>query len=437
MHIRKYKVRKMSEGLERIKRDLGPNAVILSTTRLVGQANGETLEIAVATDGLPGIPASVTRPAAPTKAAEPAPATPAPAPVPTVAAEPKADPMVRELVDQVRSLQSEVRHLRVQRELQNVPPRIPRQASERTSRPDPRIAAGIGMAVAESGGESSLARTMSFVYQTLRTSGVSESDIEAVVSEAWEMQQQTGRGPQHLLRLIEDRIAKRIETTAPLWHQAADQPQVAVLLGPTGVGKTTTLAKIAAHAKLIGHRNVGIICADTFRIGGVYQLDSYAQLIGVPLHVAASFAELQVALHAMEDCDLILIDTAGRNPWSPISDGSIPHEDYRRLAPRYDVQIHVCLSSTTRTDDLVAIVDRYRNLDPTALIFTKADEAQGVGCMLSAAVAAELPISHVCHGQSVPDDIACPTPGEIARWVRTGHPNGWSAAAAAAASSER
>lgn len=437
MHIRKYKVRKMSEGLERIKRDLGPNAVILSTTRLVGQANGETLEIAVATDGLPGIPASVTRPAAPTKAAEPAPATPAPAPVPTVAAEPKADPMVRELVDQVRSLQSEVRHLRVQRELQNVPPRIPRQASERTSRPDPRIAAGIGMAVAESGGESSLARTMSFVYQTLRTSGVSESDIEAVVSEAWEMQQQTGRGPQHLLRLIEDRIAKRIETTAPLWHQAADQPQVAVLLGPTGVGKTTTLAKIAAHAKLIGHRNVGIICADTFRIGGVYQLDSYAQLIGVPLHVAASFAELQVALHAMEDCDLILIDTAGRNPWSPISDGSIPHEDYRRLAPRYDVQIHVCLSSTTRTDDLVAIVDRYRDLDPTALIFTKADEAQGVGCMLSAAVAAELPISHVCHGQSVPDDIACPTPGEIARWVRTGHPNGWSAAAAAAASSER
>ena len=434
MHIRKYKVRKMSEGLERIKRELGPNAVILSTTRLVGQANGETLEIAVAADGLPGVPAAVTRPAAPAPPSEPA---VAPQPAPVAAAEPTSDPLVRELVDQVRSLQSEVRHLRVQRELQNVPPRIQRQNTERASRPDPRIAAGIGMAVAESGGESSLARTMSFVYQTLRTSGVAETDIEAVVSEAWEMQQQTGRGPQHLLRLIEDRIAKRIQTTAPLWHQAADQPQVAVLLGPTGVGKTTTIAKIAAHAKLIGHRNVGIICADTFRIGGVYQLDSYAQLIGVPLHVAASFAELQVALAAMDDCDLILIDTAGRNPWSPFSDGSIPHEDYRRLSPRYNVQIHVCLSSTTRTDDLVAVVDRYRDLEPTALIFTKADEAQGVGCMLSAAAAADLPISHVCHGQSVPDDITCPTPGEIARWVRTGHPNGWSAAAAAAASSER
>lgn len=424
MHVRKYRVRKMSEGLERIKRELGPDAVILSTTRLVGQPNGETLEIAVASgSSAPEMPAHAL---APISAPAPAPAiaagrmqAAAPAPQPAMPA-PAADPNVSALIDQIRELQSEVRHLRLNKELK------PRRSTARSTARDARTAPGLGLAVAERSEDSTLARTISLLYETLRFNGVAEVDIEQAVSGAWERHQAQPRGAKHFVRLVEECLAERIRTTAPLWHQGGDRAQVAVFLGPTGVGKTTTIAKIAAHAKLVGHRKVGIVCADTFRIGGVYQLDSYAQLIGVPMHIAASVAELRTALHELRDCDLILVDTAGRNPWSPMDDGSIRHEDYRRMEPNFDVQIHICLAATTRTDDLVAIVDRYRDLEPNGLVFTKADEAQGVGCMVSAAAAADLPISHVCHGQSVPDDIACPTPNEIARWVRTGHPNGWS-----------
>lgn len=433
MHIRKYRVRKMSEGLERIKRELGPNAVILSTTRLVGQPKGETLEIAVATGSAsPDLPAHAM---APTPAPAPVPpssgglqvATAAPVVMPPAATTPPAqrDGNVQALVEQIRELQSEVRHLRLNKELQPAP-RVSRASFDRMMTRDARSAPSLGLAVAENLEDSTLARTISLLYETLRFNGVAEGDIELAIAGAWERHQESPRGAKHFVRVVEECLAARIRTSAPLWHQGGDRPQLAVFVGPTGVGKTTTIAKVAAHAKLVGHRKVGIVCADTFRIGGVYQLDSYAQLIGVPMHVASSLAELRAALHELRDCDLVLVDTAGRNPWSPIDDGSIRHEDYRRMEPQFDVQLHVCLAATTRTDDLIAIVERYRSIEPNGIVFTKADEAQGVGCMVSAAAAAEVPISHVCHGQGVPDDIACPTPNEVARWVRAGHPNGWS-----------
>ncbi|MFT4703280.1 MAG: flagellar biosynthesis protein FlhF [Bradymonadia bacterium] len=413
MEVRKYRVRKMSEGLERIKREMGPDAVILSTTRLIGQANGETMEIAVAP------PQGRSKPPPPTVT------TNAPVLSQPNAGVAESNELVRELLDQVRDLQSEVRHLRIKGEVVPSAPRITRESAERSRRPDPRLALDLSAALDAGEPTSSVTRTMSFLYQTLKLNGVAEPDIEDIVAEAWEQHQQRGRGPNHLVRLVEEAIASRVSSSVPLWHQSSDKPQLAVLLGPTGVGKTTTIAKLAAHAKLVGHRRVGVVCADTYRIGGVYQLDSYARLIGVPMRVASTLVELRGALHELKDCDLILVDTAGRNPWSGTTDGSIPHDQYRELEPEYDVQLHVCLSATTRTDDLVALVNRYEDIQPSALIFTKADEAQGVGGLLSASIAAGLPISHVCHGQGVPDDVACPTPSEVARWVRTGHPNRW------------
>lgn len=171
------------------------------------------------------------------------------------------------------------------------------------------------------------------------------------------------------------------------------------LVGPTGVGKTTTLAKLAARARSRGER-VAIVTLDTYRVAAVEQLRAYADLLDVPFAVAFTATDLRRLLAEHAACDRVFVDTTGRSPRDvdamPLLEGNL------RAGGCASV---LCLAAGTRTRDCHVVLDAYEPLDIAAVCLTKWDETTAPGEALSAVVERGLPVSHICVGQEVPADI--------------------------------
>ena len=216
-----------------------------------------------------------------------------------------------------------------------------------------------------------------------------------------------------LLRAIGVRLPVTPAHTAP---NATASPRTIALTGPTGVGKTTTLAKLAATFKLRHGRSVGLITCDTYRIAAVEQLRTYAGIIGVPLRVAMTPAEMADAREAFRDRDLVLVDTPGRAP------GDSPRlEELRAFIGSSEAdEVHLTLSAAAGPASLARAIDRFRGIGARSLIVTKLDEAGASGPLLNIAVRAKLPLSYVTMGQEVPDDMEAADPSRLARRVLRG-----------------
>ena len=183
-----------------------------------------------------------------------------------------------------------------------------------------------------------------------------------------------------------------------------------IFVGPTGVGKTTTLAKLAAKYYLEDNHRVMIASVDTFRIGAAEQLKTYAELMGLPFAVAYTPKELRLILEGAEEYDVVLIDTAGRNPWSELN-----MRELRAFVESADMDsIMLVVSATTRLNDLKDTIERFKALAPTHLIFTKLDETRTHGSIPEIIAESGLPLAFVTDGQRVPDDIRVPDPEDIA-----------------------
>lgn len=179
------------------------------------------------------------------------------------------------------------------------------------------------------------------------------------------------------------------------------KPTIVMFVGPTGVGKTTTLAKVAANYALNHHKNVGLITADTYRIAAVEQLRTYAEILGMPLEVVYSSNEMGSVIEGYQDKDIIFIDTAGR------SSRNKPHfNELKSLVKAVGAdEIFLVLSTTTGINNCREIVDSYRFLGNYKLIFTKLDESPSLGIILNVKQYANKNLSYVTNGQNVPDDI--------------------------------
>lgn len=187
--------------------------------------------------------------------------------------------------------------------------------------------------------------------------------------------------------------------------------RIVALIGATGVGKTTTLAKIAARFVLEKGIKAALITADTYRISAVEQLKTYSDIIGLPLEIVYSPDELKVAIHKHKDKDLVLIDTAGRSQ----------HNDYQMkelqdfLAVDGRIEKHLVMSATTKNRDAEDILEKFSVCKPDRVIFTKTDETSSVGIILNLLAQKDIAVSFLTNGQSVPDDIIPATPAELAR----------------------
>lgn len=186
-----------------------------------------------------------------------------------------------------------------------------------------------------------------------------------------------------------------------------------VLVGPTGVGKTTTIAKLAGRLSLLEKKKVGLITIDTYRIGAVEQLKTYADIMNIPFKVVFTIKEMEAAVEAMSDCDVILIDTTGRS-----SKNAIQISELRAFVEKVNTDnIHLVISCTTKNKDIDSIVEGYKQLKYNNVIITKLDETQSYGSIINILEIAKKPISFITTGQNVPDDIRKPSTKEISNLI--------------------
>lgn len=198
-------------------------------------------------------------------------------------------------------------------------------------------------------------------------------------------------------------------------------PQIVALVGPTGVGKTTTAAKLAGRALTQHRARVGFITLDLYRVAAVDQLRAYADMLAAPLEVAASPGELRGAVERLRDRDLILIDTAGRSPL----DAQRLTELSRLLGCVPQAQTLLCLAANARERELRHALRRFQSCWLNGLVLTKLDESLSAGDVVELLAHSPLPLRYVCAGQEVPDDIDDARSAPLVDWVLTQPAEAW------------
>ena len=195
-------------------------------------------------------------------------------------------------------------------------------------------------------------------------------------------------------------------------------PKFVFFIGPTGVGKTTTIAKIASKFKVNEKAKVAFLTADTYRIAAVEQLRTYANILGIPLKVIYPEDEMKLAKDEFSDFDLVFVDTAGRSHRNKDQRDDI--ELLINTIPEDEREIYLVLSATTKYRDLVNITEAYSEIINYNLIFTKLDETSSIGNLFNIRMLTEAPLSYATFGQNVPDDISRVDAQNIAKQLLRG-----------------
>ncbi|QKS71420.1 flagellar biosynthesis protein FlhF [Paenalkalicoccus suaedae] len=349
MKVKKYIAKDMSEAMTKIRGELGSDAVILNSKRVesggfFGLFTKKNIEVIAAID-----PEIKTQP------------------------KEKVKPRVRARSEDTTKLSREIK------ELKSLITTMQSHASEQEY---PAMLESINTFLKEQDIADTYRLTiMKRLLKSWYTSneGLSEEEINAFVKE-------------ELLALLPDkpRNAKRYLN----------------VFGPTGVGKTTTIAKIASHAVIKENKKVAFITTDTFRIAAIEQLKTYAKILDVPVEVAYTIEDFKKAVDQFNDYDFILIDSAGRNFRNPLYVNQLKEI----INFQDDMENHLVLSLTSKYRDMKKIVEQFQLISIDHVIFTKADETDTVGAMLSISADYHLAPSFITNGQNVPDDLEVATP---------------------------
>lgn len=247
-------------------------------------------------------------------------------------------------------------------------------------------------------------KSLKLIYNKLLENEVSEKYANAIINDIENSMKKESNLDSILASVYQKIILKFGEPEA---IEDDDRRKIVFFIGPTGVGKTTTIAKLASDFKLTRSKSVAMITADTYRIAAVEQLNTYASILDVPVNVIYSPSEIVESIEELSDYQMIFVDTAGRSHKNTEQRDEIIEmiSNVRNSDIDADIIIFLVMSVTTKYRDMVNICDAYKSLNSYRLLFTKLDETDSVGNILNIKLYTGAPISYTTCGQNVPDDI--------------------------------
>jgi len=375
VRVRRFVGDNVAETMGKVKRELGSEAVILQTREFreggfLGLFGKVKVEITAAIEENPVIAVKIPVPSYAPQ-------------VDDVKLPTEADP---EAKDPSVAIQDELQHMRVMLEKMNK--HIEGLGEEKCSWPP----------------------ILQKWANHLQARGVNETLIKRLIRQVQRTLPQDEWGDDlQVYARIEADIRQICGQTGPI-QPGLDKPRIVALIGPTGVGKTTTIGKLAAGFSIVDKRKVALITADTYRVAAVEQLKTFGEIIGVPVEVVMTPSGLRLALDLHADKELIFIDTAGRSPQHELHMSELC-AFLDKAKPDFTMLV---MSATTQFSDQLQIYKRFEALT-THLIFTKLDETMSAGAIINILGQTTLPTAYLTNGQNVPDDIDAATPNLLAR----------------------
>lgn len=261
-----------------------------------------------------------------------------------------------------------------------------------------------------------LPEEMAPMYRTLLDRGVTRTAAAALVTSAAKCDEPSLLGDGKVLReRLKMEVRRNVHVTGGLSVQSGRRKVVA-LVGATGVGKTTNVAKLAAHFAVRERARVALITSDTYRVAAAEQLRVYANIIGLEMRVVNDAKEMTAALALFREYDLVFMDTAGGSPYNDEQMDDV----HKLLEAAQPTEVMLLLGAGTPLEDLRDTVTRFSRLSPTSLFFTKLDETRRYGPLYCLSAESGLPLSYFSVGQNVPDDVKLAQAGVVAELIIEG-----------------
>jgi flagellar biosynthesis protein FlhF len=254
------------------------------------------------------------------------------------------------------------------------------------------------------------------IYEQLLESEINEEVANYLTNGLAEMSISDKINVDDIVSVIYKRIIKMLSDNEPIILNK-NHAKTVMFIGPTGVGKTTTIAKIASYFTLNLNKNVALITADTYRIAAVEQLRTYANILNIPIKIVYTHEELDEAIKLFKDKDLILVDTAGRS----YKNAEHQQEIVELVNSINNKDVFLVLSLTTKYSDILNITKSYEDIFDYKIVLTKLDETSSYGNVLNLKKQTGAKLSYVTFGQNVPDDISEINPHEVAKNILGGN----------------